>query len=188
MSLFATVEEKDGSIAELEESIKSSQARVAELEDALAKSQEELTVAMKDMDAMKKKEKLEKRKAGLVEAGLTEEEVVESLANFDSLEDEAFEAVVALMKKKDEKKKEAEAALPPALKEAIEKKKNKEGKDKEADAKPKAGEAEAEVTPELLEEVQTTEATLVVPEEEEVNTTRASIENWLENNVLTKVK
>jgi hypothetical protein len=184
----STVEEKDGSIAELEESIKSSQARVAELEDALAKSQEELTVAMKDMDAMKKKEKLEKRKAGLVEAGLTEEEVVESLANFDSLEDEAFEAVVALMKKKDEKKKEAEAALPPALKEAIEKKKNKEGKDKEADAKPKAGEAEAEVTPELLEEVQTTEATLVVPEEEEVNTTRASIENWLENNVLTKVK
>ena len=119
---------------------------------------------------------------------LTEEEVIESLANFDSLEDKAFEAVVALMKKKDEKKKEAEAALPPALKEAIEKKKNKEGKDKEADAKPKAGEAEAEVTPELLEEVQTTEATLVVPEKEEVNTTRASIENWLENNVLTKVK
>jgi hypothetical protein len=184
----STVEEKDGSIAELEESIKSSQARVAELEDALAKSQEDLTVAMKDMDAMKKKEKMEKRKAGLVEAGLTEEEVIESLANFDSLEDKAFEAVVALMKKKDEKKKEAEAALPPALKEAIEKKKNKEGKDKEADAKPKAGEAEAEVTPELLEEVQTTEATLVVPEKEEVNTTRASIENWLENNVLTKVK
>ena len=197
----STVDEKDASIAELEESIKSTQARVAELEDALAKSQDDLTVAMKDMDAMKKKEKMEKRKAGLVEAGLTEEEVAESLANFDALEDEAFEAVIALMKKKDEKKKEAEAALPPALKEAIEKKKEKEGKDKEADASPGAGgkpapkkpvmaeeEAEADVTPELLEDVETSEATLVeaTPEVDEVESTRASISNWLETNVLNK--
>jgi hypothetical protein len=184
----STVDQKDASIAELEESIKSTQAKVAELEDALAKSQEDLTVAMKDMDEMKKKEKMEKRKAGLVEAGLTEEEVAESLANFDSLADEAFEAVIALMKKKDEKKKEAEAALPPALKEAIEKKKEKEGKDKEADAKPKAGEAEADVTPELLADVETSEATLIeaTPEVDEVESTRASISNWLETNVLNK--
>ena len=192
----STVDEKDASIAELEESIKSTQARVAELEDALAKSQDDLTVAMKDMDAMKKKEKMEKRKAGLVEAGLTEEEVAESLANFDALEDEAFEAVIALMKKKDEKKKEAEAALPPVLKEAIEKKKEKEGKDKEAEAKPAppapkkpmAEEAEADVTPELLEDVETSEATLVeaTPEVDEVESTRASISNWLETNVLNK--
>ena len=187
----ATVEEKDASIAELEESVKSTQARVAELQDALAKSQEDLTVAMKDMDDMKKKEKMEKRKASLAEAGLTEEEVEESLANFDALEDEAFQAVVALMKKKDDKKKEAEAGLPPALKEAIEKKKEKEGKDKEAEANPKkpmAEEAEADVTPELLEDVETSEATLVeaTPEVDEVESTRASISNWLETNVLNK--
>lgn len=187
----ATVEEKDASIAELEESIKSTQARVAELEDALAKSQEDLTVAMKDMDEMKKKEKMEKRKAGLVDAGLTEEEVLESLANFETLEDEAFQAVVALMKNKEEKKKEAEAALPPALKEAIEKKKEKEAEAKPAPPAPKkpmAEEAEADVTPELLEDVETSEATLVeaTPEVDEVESTRASISNWLENNVLNK--
>ena len=196
----ATVEEKDASIAELEESVKSTQAKVAELQDALAKSQEDLAVAMKEMDDMKKKEKMEKRKASLADAGLTEEEVEESLANFDALEDEAFQAVVALMKKKDEKKKEAEddkkeaeAAMPPALKEALEKKK----KDKEAEAKPvpspnsnkrMAEEAEADVTPELLEDVETSEATLVeaTPEVDEVESTRASISNWLENNVLNK--
>ena len=195
----ATVEEKDASIAELEESVKSTQAKVAELQDALAKSQEDLAVAMKEMDDMKKKEKMEKRKASLADAGLTEEEVEESLANFDALEDEAFQAVVALMKKKDEKKKEAEddkkeaeAAMPPALKEALEKKK----KDKEADAmkpspnsnKRMAEEAEADVTPELLEDVETSEATLVeaTPEVDEVESTRASISNWLENNVLNK--
>lgn len=195
----ATVDEKDASIAELEESVKSTQAKVAELQDALAKSQEDLAVAMKEMDDMKKKEKMEKRKASLADAGLTEEEVEESLANFDALEDEAFQAVVALMKKKDDKKKEAEddkkeaeAAMPPALKEALEKKK----KDKEADAmkpspnskRPMAEEAEADVTPELLEDVETSEATLVeaTPEVDEVESTRASISNWLENNVLNK--
>ena len=193
----ATVDEKDASIAELEESVKSTQAKVAELQDALAKSQEDLAVAMKEMDDMKKKEKMEKRKASLADAGLSEEEVEESLANFDALEDEAFQAVVALMKKKDDKKKEAEAAMPPALKEALEKKK----KDKEADASPGAGgkpvpkkpvmaeeEAEADVTPELLEDVETSEATLVeaTPEVDEVESTRASISNWLETNVLNK--
>ena len=153
---------------------------------------------MKEMDDMKKKEKMEKRKASLADAGLSEEEVEESLANFDALEDEAFQAIVALMKEKDDKKKEAEAAMPPALKEALEKKK----KDKEADASPGAGgkpapskkpvmaeeEAEADVTPELLEDVETSEATLVeaTPEVDEVESTRASISNWLETNVLNK--
>ena len=135
---------------------------------------------------------MEKRKASLTDAGLSEEEVEESLANFDALEDEAFQAIVALMKEKDDKKKEAEAAMPPALKEALEKKK----KDKEAEAKPAppapkkpmAEEAEADVTPELLEDVETSEATLVeaTPEVDEVESTRASISNWLETNVLNK--
>jgi hypothetical protein len=177
------ITEKDSSIAELEESIKSTQARVAELEDALAQSQEELTVAMKDMDDMKKKEKMEKRKAALVEAGISEEDVEDSLASFDALEEEAFDSVIALMKKKyakDDKKKEdeAEAAMPPELKEAIEKKK----KEKEA----KADEAEAELTEEAFEEVETSEATLVEAEVDELEATRASVASWLENNVLNK--
>ena len=91
----AEVQEKDSSIAELEESIKSTQARVAELEDALAKSQEDLTVAMKDMDEMKKKEKMEKRKAALIEAGFDQEDIDAAIAAFDGLADEAFDAVVA---------------------------------------------------------------------------------------------
>ena len=49
-------------------------------------------------------------------------------------------------------------------------------------------EAEADVTPELLEDVETSEATLVeaTPEVDEVESTRASISNWLETNVLNK--
>ena len=178
-----TIEEKDASIAELEESIKSTQARVAELEDALAKSQEDLASAKEHMEEMKKKEKMEKRKAALVEAGFDADDVDAALAAFDGLADEAFDSVVAMYgknKEKAKKDKEAEAGMPPELKEAIEKKK------KEKEAKADEEEAEAEVTPELLEDVQTSEATLVeaAPEVDEVESTRASISDWLENNVL----
>jgi len=182
----STIEEKDSSIAELEESIKSTQARVAELEDALAKSNDELSIAMKEMEEQKKKAQVEKRKAALAEAGLDEEEIEDSLASFDALADEAFESVIALMKKKakkDEKDEEAEAALPPALKEAIEKKK-KEKEEKDAKAEE---EAEAEIYQEDFEEVQTSEAALVETEvEDEMETTRASVANWFENHVLNK--
>jgi len=174
----AAAEESQATIDELNESIKSTQARVAELEDALTSSQTELAEAMKEMDKMKKKEAMQKRKASLVEAGLEEDEIEETLASFESLSDEAFESVVALVKKKAMKMKkkddEAEAGMPPEVKEAIEKKK----KEKEA----KADEAEAEITPEAFEEVETSEAALVVAEEEvdELSKTRAAVADWFE--------
>ena len=182
----ADIEAKDSSIAELEESIKSTQARVAELEDALAKSQEDLASAKEHMEEMKKKEKMEKRKAALVEAGFEAEDVEDALAAFDGLADEAFDSVVAMYGKKEKAKKdkEAEAGMPPEMKEAIEKKK------KEKEAKADEEEAEAEVTPELLADVETSEATLIeaAPEVDEVESTRASISNWVESNVLNKNK
>merc|ERR1711966_443042 len=75
----AAAEESQATIDELNESIKSTQARVAELEDALTSSQTELAEAMKEMDKMKKKEAMQKRKASLVEAGLEEDEIEETL-------------------------------------------------------------------------------------------------------------
>ena len=181
-------EESKATIDELNESIKSTQARVAELEDSLEASQTELAEAMKEMDKMKKKEAMMKRKASLVEAGFEDEEIEESLAAFDSLGEEAFEAVLAMMKKKgmmkkkakDEEDKEAEAAMPPELKEAIEKKK----KEKEKEAK--ADEAEAEAL-ESFEDLETGEASLTVSEDEdEVDRAKASVSDWFTNHVLNK--
>jgi hypothetical protein len=159
-------------IAELEETIKSTQARVAELEDALTTSQTELSEAMSEMNEMKAHAKLEQRKAALVEAGLSEEEVAERISAFRSLDDEAFEAVIALWPpKKDDKKK-----------------KDKEKEDKDAEAEVVEAE-EAEVTAEVFEEVESSEATLVETETEEydeVQATRASVAEWIEKNVLSK--
>ena len=179
----AAADESKATIDELNETIKSTQARVAELEDALNQSNEQLAQAKEHMEDMKKKEKSMKRKASLAEAGLEEDEVEETLASFDALDDDAFEAIVAMMKKKAGKKyakdDEAEAGMPPEVKEQMEKKK----KEKEA----KADEAEAEVTPEVFEEVETSEAALVVSEnEDELETARASVADWFSNHVLNK--
>ncbi len=183
----SAAEESKATIDQLNETIKSTQARVAELEDSLETSQTELAEAMKEMDKMKKKEAMMKRKASLVEAGFEDEEIEESLAAFDSLGEEAFEAVLAMMKKKgmmkkkakDEEDKEAEAAMPPELKEAIEKKKKEE---KEA----KADEAEAEAL-ESFEDLETGEASLTVSEDEdEVDRAKASVSDWFTNHVLNK--
>jgi len=179
----AAAEESQATIDELNETVKSTQARIAELEDSLSTSQNELAEAMKDMEEMKKKAKMEKRKAALSEAGLDEDEVEESLANFDVLADEAFEAVVALMKKKavkkDKKDEETEAGMPPELKEAIEKKKKMK---EEKEAKADEDEAEAEINAEAFEEVETSEATLVVADvESEVNKARAEVADWFSN-------
>jgi len=176
----STIEEKDSSIAELEESIKSTQARVAELEDALAKSQEDLASAKEHMEEMKKKEKMEKRKASLAEAGLEEEEVDETLASFDALDDSAFEAIVAMMKKKGMKKY--------AEMHEDEEKKDKEAKAEEAEAEEaEAEEAEAELSEDAFDNVETSEATLVEAEQtDELETARASVSDWFTNHVLNK--
>tara|TARA_Y100001963_G_C6776091_1_gene447396 strand:- start:949 stop:2424 length:1476 start_codon:yes stop_codon:yes gene_type:complete len=167
-------DESKATIDELNESIKSTQARVAELEDSLATSQNELAEAMKEMDEMKKKEAMKKRMASLAEAGLEEDEIEESLSNFDGLGDEAFEAVVALMKKKGFMKKE-------------EKEEEKEVKAEETEAEEVTEDsAEAEINQEAFEEVESSEATMIDSNEhDEVETTRASVANWLENYVLS---
>jgi len=181
----ADIEAKDNSIAELEESIKSTQARVAELEDALAKSQEDLATAKEHVEEMKKKEKMEKRKASLIEAGFEADDIDAAIAAFDGLADEAFDLVVAMYNKpkakKDKKEDEAEAGMPPEMKEMIEKKK------KEKEAKADEEEAEAEVTPELVEDLETSEAALVDQTEaaDERESARASISDWLSKNVLS---
>ena len=185
-----TAEESKATIDELNESIKSTQARVAELEDALQTSQSELAEAMKEMDEMKKKEKNGKRKASLIEAGYEEESIDETVAAFDALSDEAFETVVlaspqkAKMGEKDKKKEdEAEAAMPDALKEAIEKKKKQK---EEKDAKAEEEEAEADLNQEAFEEVETSEAALVEADEHDpIEATRASVASWLETHVLS---
>jgi len=98
--------EKDQTIASFQEEIKNLQSTLAEAKAAL----EQLAQAKKEMEDemmdMKKKQKMEKRKASLVDAGIEDADLEATLASFDALADEAFEQVIAMMKKKMAKKME----------------------------------------------------------------------------------
>jgi uncharacterized coiled-coil protein SlyX len=167
-----TVAEKEQSVAEMEETIKSTQARIAELEDALAKSSEQLSAAMKNMEDMKKKELMAKRKASLIDAGFENDEAEASLVAYESLADEAFESIVAAWKGKMSKMKKEET-------EAMKMKEDKAVK------KPMAEEVEAPT----FENVETSEASLVeATVTNEIETTRASIAGWLEGVLATNKK
>jgi len=171
----ASITEKDMAIAGLDEAIKTTQARIAELEDELAQKNEELAQAVNAVDAMEKAEKTQKRLASLIEAGFNSNEAEGSLALYDALDDDAFEAIVQQWsQRQSEGKAGAEAA------------------DSDDDATDEnsatADEAEAEVSEEIFDEVESTEATLVdaVGEEDEQQSIRADVAEWLEENVLNK--
>ena len=144
------LEEVVASKTELEEALKAAQTSLEEANEVIA------GYKMKE-EEMAKKDKLMKRKANLVEAGLEDDAASAAVEKFESLDDEAFESMTSLLaamkqpKEEEKAKKEAEAAMPPALKEALEKKK-KEEKEKASEleeAESALEEVEAEETVDL---------------------------------------
>jgi hypothetical protein len=131
------------------------------------------------MKNMKKKEKTRSRAEKLSTAGFESEEIEEALSLYDALADEAFDAVVAMHEKQLAKVKKGSDKPAKKFQENITKDEPME------EDNPKASVAE-EVQEELFEEVKTTEATLVAAsdEGEEIESTRASVAEWLTNNVL----
>lgn len=169
--------------AAMQKKLKESEAAMKKMRAEMDKDKESMSEMTKrygemkkSYDAMMMKNKKDKRMASLADCGFEDSEIEESLAAYDALDDDAFDSVVAMMKKKiakkkekeDKEDKEAEAAMPPALKEALEKKK------KEEESK---AETEFDTAEEILEEVEETEALdlAVGGEDEEVNTTSAAL-------------
>lgn len=177
--LEATIAEKDELISALEASVAEKETSITELQDSIAKSEEDMKEKMEELKKMKKEKKMEARKAALLDLGFEAEEAEESVASYESFDDATFEAIIEAMTKMEKKK----AAV-----------KKDEEEDKEKAAMPKknmAEEAEAEAeeaAEEALAEVETTEATLVDAsnDTDELEATRASVAEWLENNVLSK--
>ena len=146
------LEEVVASKTELEEALKAAQTSLEEANEVIA------GYKMKE-EEMAKKEMLAKRKANLVEAGLEDDAASAAVEKFESLDDEAFDAmtsILATMKPAQaeeavEAEEDTEAAMPPALKEALEKKK-KEEKEKASEleeAESALEEVEAEETVDL---------------------------------------
>lgn len=167
----------ESTLAEKDLELQTSAEKIASLEATLSEREEKLNELSAAMDEMKKKEKYRMRKEKLVKAGFEDAEAEDSVNLYDALSDDAFEAVVAAMKKK-------WGMMKDKMKE--------EKKEMASETEVKAETAEAsdkeEISEELFEEVKTTEATLVDASdvEDEVAATRASVAQWLEQNVLNK--
>ena len=164
------------SLAERDAAIKAFEDKVANLEETLASKDKELSELSAAVKDMKTKEKNRTRKEKLVSAGFEETEAEDSLALYDALEDQAFEAIVAMYKKKMAKKVEFKENL------------SKDEKNESTNPKAEVVASETEVTEELFEEVNSTEATLVDASDvkDELEATRASVAEWLTENVLRK--
>ncbi len=94
----------EGSVAQLKLDIASLQEQLSKASLDLAEAVSKKNDMQSEMDKMKKEQKMAKRKASLADAGLDEEDLEVTLASTDSLEDEAFDKIVAMMKKKAAKK------------------------------------------------------------------------------------
>jgi len=190
----ADITSKDESITTLEEAVKASEEKISELEDAVAQKDEALAEAVAKIEAQEAEAKLAARKAALIEAGAEEDVAEETLAAFADATDEMFEQVVALTKtaaspkNRSEMKNKKKGQFPPKDEEDDKKKKDKKA-DADETTEEVAEEAEAvEASDETFENVESSEATLVEasPQEDELESTRASVAQWLTENVLSK--
>jgi hypothetical protein len=164
----AELDEKTSVVAELQTKLEESEAAMkkymAEKEED-KKKLDEAEAAMKKMEeevkSMKKKELMAKRCAALAEVGFEDSDIEESIAAYSALDDEAFDAVVAVYKKKMAKMEE-----------------KKEEEKEEVKAEETAADTEFDTTEEILEEVQETEAldlTVGGEDDSEANTTSAAL-------------
>jgi hypothetical protein len=171
----------EATIAQKDEAIKTLEAAVLSLQEALAAKEAELTGTLAEVMDMKKKEKNRTRKGQLVSAGFEEAEAEESLSLYDNLEDTAFEAIVAMFKKK--------AAKPKSkFTEDISKDEPNESTNPKAEVVSVEATVAEEATEKLFDGVTSTEAALVDAsnDKDELAVTRASVAEWLTENVLRK--
>ena len=184
--LEETVAEKEEAIKALEVSCAEKEAAYTELQESVEAKDKDFKEKMEELKKMKKEKKAEARKAALLDLGFDADEAEESVASYEDFDDATFEAIIAGMTKIDEKKK---AGYKAKMEEKKDDKKEEEVKAEEVEAEAEAEEAEAEVAAEeALEDTETSEAALVDAsnEEDELSATRASVAEWLENNVLNK--
>ena len=134
-----------------------------------------------------------KRKASLAECGFEEEEIEESLAAYDALDDEAFDRIIALQmnrmvknKKKMEEEKDAEAAMPPALKEALEKKKKKESEAAADEAEAEEAEAADESVLDEVEVEEEVNLSVGSDNESEEDSTQAALVEFVRSRLTHK--
>jgi hypothetical protein len=163
--------------SEVEATVADLQAQLAEAQEALAAEKTDKQKMFEEMIKMKKEKQMSKRKASLVDAGISEAELDETIASFESLDDAVFEAVVA-------KLKSVAAKFPPSEKKEGEKPMGPEGdkvkKSTKADEEVDSNEADAEI----LETAVANKSDIPMGETAEEESIRSFASDWFDKSVL----
>ena len=172
-ALEATIAEQASSISEKEEALAAKETELTEAQEALAAKDEDVKDKMEQLRKMKEKEAMMKRKAQLEEAGFEAEEALATVEEFAHLDEETFDKVVAVMKKKAVKDEEEdkEKAAPKEEKAVMKKKAELE---EEVDA--------AEASEEVLENAEEPAEVAVAEamgEEDPAENLRSVASEWL---------
>jgi hypothetical protein len=166
---------------EIETALADVQAQLAEAQEALAAEKSDKQKMFEEMIKMKKEKQMSKRKAELSEAGLDESEVEETSAQFESLADEVFESVVAVLKK-------AKMALKPKQTPTEMKEGEPAGPEGDKVKKKPAYAAEEidsnEAEAEVLDTAVATENQIPMGESGEEESIRSFASEWFSNSVL----
>jgi hypothetical protein len=173
-ALEATIAEQASSISEKEEAIAAKATELTEAQEALAAKEEDVKDKMEQLRKMEEKEAMMKRKAQLEEAGFDAEEAVATVEDFNHLDDETFDKIVATMKKKGQ--------FPPKKdeEEDKEKKEEKAVMKKKAELEEEVDAAEAsEETLENAEEPAEVAVAEAMGEEDPAENLRSVASEWL---------
>ena len=119
-SLEETIAEQSAKVAELTSANESVSESLKQAEESLASKNEEVVELEKNLAEMKQKEVASQRQAQLEQLGLESEEACATVAEFENLDQETFDKIVAMMEKKammhDDKKKKDEEEKEKAMK------------------------------------------------------------------------
>ena len=168
-----TISAKDEAISAKSQEIEDALARVNELEEALSGAESAKEEAVAKIAEIEKAAAIERRISALTQAGVEEEEIEETLAQFESLDDSTFDFIVAKMYKKD-----AEKENPFAKKD---KKEDEEAPAKAEDELLEEEIDESEAVAEDLDEVEVEEDVAMaeaVSEEDPTVELRATASDW----------
>ena len=167
-SLEETLAEQVAQIAGKDEEIKTLAGSVKSQEESLAAKDEDIKCRDEELAVMKKNEALMKRKAKLEDLGLDAEEAIATVEEFQSVDEETFDKIVAVMKKRasqEEQPEEAQEETAPVASAEV---------DEEKDS--------AEANIEVLEDAEESAEVAIaeaVGEEDSAESLRAVASEWL---------
>jgi hypothetical protein len=171
--LEKTISDLKDSLTQKDNEIQTKDQTIAQKIQELDAANEVIAAYKSKEEEMMKKEKKMKRVAQLLEKGVDNETAMSTTDKFESIDDEAFEAVVLLAGK-----------MPPFLKEKMEEK-------MEEDKKSKKKASEEIVDPEVLDNVEVTEEVnlgIGGEVESEVDSTRAALVEFVRSRLSKSTK